>query len=111
MTAGRGRSLASAMNALTEASTTDRAALALRAALTNGVGGRRAITCLGTLVEVWATQPRFLLRELAALLDESRRPSLLELWPKVLLLAERQSERRMEAAAAGRKKKRAAPPK
>ena len=70
--------------ALTDESATSRALLALRAAL-----AARAIVSRRGLAAAWRTEPRFLLRELAALLDDGRgRAQLVELWPRLLVRAE-----------------------
>ena len=69
---------------LTDAALTDRAALALRAALCE-----RDVFSLAPLAAIWESEPRFLVREMAALLPQSSRPQLLELWPKLLVQAER----------------------
>ena len=71
---------------LTAESATDRAVLTLRSALS-----RRDVHSRASLAEAWQAEPRFLLRELAALLPEASRVVLIELWPKLLALAERKA--------------------
>ena len=87
---------------LTSTGATDKAALALRDALV-----RQRIESRSALVRVWAAQPRALLREIAALLEESRRPQLVELWPRMLVLAEQAQQKAAPAggATAARKKR------
>jgi hypothetical protein len=63
----------------------DRAALALRAALQHAAVFSRA-----ALVSRWRVEPRFLLRELAALLQPGQRQALLDAWPKMQLQADKQ---------------------
>ena len=60
--------------------------LALRSVL-----ARRGIRSCATLAAAWQAEPKALLRELAALLPEAGRVALIELWPKLLVLAERAS--------------------
>ena len=68
--------------ALSGANSSD-VAIKLRSALT-----RRAVESRASLVAAWAAEPRALLREMAALLDEAKRAQLVELWPRMLVLAE-----------------------
>ena len=70
--------------ALTDASATNRAVIQLRAAL-----AARGVVSRATLAAAWSKEPRFLLRELAALLDEARRAELVEVWPKLLVMSGR----------------------
>ena len=69
---------------LSDPAATDRKVMAFRAAL----HARHIVSC-AALQEAWSSEPRFLMRELAALLDESRRAELVGLWPKLLVMAER----------------------
>ena len=57
--------------------------------------------------EEWEQEPRYLLREIAALLPQSSRPKLLELWPKVLVQAERARTGAPAPTARGGKRQRA----
>ena len=77
--------------ATTEA-TTDRAVLALRAVLSAA-----GLVSLRALVEAWAHDARCLLKPLLSLLESSRRPELVELWPRLLLAAERADAKRRQA--------------
>lgn len=70
--------------AMSDAAVVDRAALALRSRLEGGGVLSRSALC-GRL----RSEPRFLLREIAALLPPERRQALLDAWPKLLLQAER----------------------
>ena len=45
--------------------------------------------CGRALAAAWQAEPRFLLRELGLLLPAEKRPVLLELWPGLLVQAER----------------------
>ena len=58
----------------------------------------KGVSSCADLVAAWEAEPRYLLRELAALLPESRRPVLVQLWPKVLVLAERHAAKRRKSA-------------
>ena len=78
---------------LTDASSTDRSVLGLRAALASA-----GLTSQAALAAAWAREPRLLLRPLAAMLDEPRRPHLVELWPRLLVVAERGDARRRAVA-------------
>lgn len=69
---------------LTNDDSVDRAVLALRFCLESGCVFSRA-----SLAARWREEPRFLLRELAALLPPAQRQRLLDAWPKMLLQAER----------------------
>jgi hypothetical protein len=62
----------------------DRAALALRSALQ-----RNAIFSRAALASRWRVEPRFLLLEIAALLQPGQRQALLDAWPKMQLQAEK----------------------
>ena len=73
----------------------DRAAVALQSRLTSaGVWSLRALS------EQWVREPRFLLRELAALLPSAQRALLIEAWPALLLEAERKSSKSAAGKAA-----------
>ena len=74
---------------LTSEATTDRAVLALRAVLSTA-----GLVSLHALVEAWARDARCLLKPLLTLLDSSRRAELVELWPRLLLAAERADTKR-----------------
>ena len=74
---------------LTSVATTDRAVLALRAVLSTA-----GLVSLHALVEAWARDARCLLKPLLTLLDSSRRAELVELWPRLLLAAERADTKR-----------------
>jgi hypothetical protein len=93
------------LRSLTLKTTTDRAVLALRAALE-----AQQIESCQALARAWSMEPKFLLRELAALLSEAKRPLLVELWPRLLVGAERiagtRTEGKMEEGTAPRNKKR-----
>ena len=60
------------------------AALAARALLVT-----RRVWTGAALAAAWQEEPRFLLRELGALLPAEPRRALLELWPSMLVQAER----------------------
>ena len=77
---------------LTTEATTDRAVLALRAVLSAA-----GLVSLRALVEAWAHDARCLLKPLLSLLESSRRPELVELWPRLLLAAERADAKRRQA--------------
>jgi len=62
----------------------DRAVLALRALLE-----RESIFSRAALSRRWKAEPRFLLRELAALLPPTERQTLLDAWPKMHLQADK----------------------
>ena len=62
----------------------ERAALAARALLVT-----RRVWTGAALAAAWQEEPRFLLRELGALLPAEPRRALLELWPSMLVQAER----------------------
>ena len=49
----------------------------------------RRVWCGRALAAAWQAEPRFLLRELGLLLPAEKRPVLLELWPGLLVQAER----------------------
>ena len=68
----------------TVAGGTERAALAARALLVT-----RRVCTGAALAAAWQEEPRFLLRELGALLPAEPRRALLELWPSMLVQAER----------------------
>ena len=46
------------------------------------------MTSRARLSAAWRTEPKFLLREVAAMLDEGPRAQLVEVWPRMLVLAE-----------------------
>ena len=69
---------------LTDAATSDRAVMALRELMS-----RRRIEGRRSLASAWEDEPTLLLRELSRILPEPRRATLVELWPKLLVLAER----------------------
>ena len=62
----------------------DRAAAALRNLL-----AARSVVSRRSLAAAWGSEPRFLLRELSALLPPQKRQALLAAWPKLLVQAER----------------------
>ena len=64
--------------------------LALRARLLAGSGGAGVWT-LGALAAQWEDDPKYLVREIAALLPVASRGALLDCWPRVLAEAERRS--------------------
>ena len=57
----------------------------------------RRVTSRAALVKAWDAEPRYLLRELAALLSEQQRAALVQVWPKVLVLAEREEAKRRKS--------------
>lgn len=79
----------------------DRAALALRSALE-----RRKVSSRASLLAVWASEPTWLQRELAALLDGPRRATLVEMWPALLESAEEGGTSGKTAAQGAKSKKR-----
>eukprot|EP00967_Tisochrysis_lutea_P053928 scaffold67210_cov30-Tisochrysis_lutea.AAC.1 len=70
--------------AVSEEIVVDRAALALRSALE-----REGIFSRAALATKWKAEPRFLLRELAALLQPAQRQTLIDAWPRMQLQAEK----------------------
>jgi hypothetical protein len=76
------------LRCLTSPSSSDRAALSLRKLM-----AAHGLTSRAALAAAWASEPKLLLRELGALLPEPRRAALVELWPKLLVVAERKAGR------------------
>ncbi|KAL3916861.1 MAG: hypothetical protein SGPRY_006641 [Prymnesium sp.] len=68
---------------LTDSATTDRAVLALRQAICS-----KGVCTAAQLRSTWVEEPRYLLREIAALAPPSARALVLQMWPELLVQAD-----------------------
>lgn len=75
---------------ITHTVVTDRALLTLRSCLCE----KKAFHA-SDIAAIWETQPRFLLREIAVLLPHAARSQLVEIWPEMLVQAERGRKARL----------------